>query len=105
MSRGTFEVQATTTRPKITVTADGAGVVSHAGTRLLADLADATTLTAELTGALDGARGVRRGTIRVGCWLISPSRSPTVPRPSPTSRCWPISRRCSGRWLLTARAG
>jgi hypothetical protein len=38
-------VQATTTRPKITVTADGAGVVSHAGTRLLADLADATTLT------------------------------------------------------------
>ena len=52
-------MQATTTRPKITVTADGAGVVSHAGTRLLADLADATTLTAELTGALDGARGVR----------------------------------------------
>jgi hypothetical protein len=44
-----FEVQATTTRPKIMVTADGAGVVSHAGTRLLADLADTTTLTAELT--------------------------------------------------------
>jgi hypothetical protein len=35
----------------------GPGVVSHAGTRLLADLADATTLTAELSGALDGVRG------------------------------------------------
>ncbi len=52
-------MQATTTRPKITVTADGAGVVSHAGTRLLADLADATTLTAELRGALDWVRGPR----------------------------------------------
>lgn len=35
----------TTTCPKITVTPDGAGVVSHAGSRLLADLADRTTLT------------------------------------------------------------
>jgi hypothetical protein len=61
LERGTFEVQATTTRPKITVTADGAGVVSHAGTRLLADLADATTLTGELSEALDGVRGPRPG--------------------------------------------
>ena len=52
-------MQATTTRPKITVTADGAGVVSHAGTRLLADLADHTTLTAELSVALDRVRGPR----------------------------------------------
>jgi hypothetical protein len=29
--RGTFEVQATTTRPKVRATADGEGVVSHAG--------------------------------------------------------------------------
>lgn len=49
-------MQATTTRPKITVTADGAGVVSHAGSRVLADLADATTLTAELSAALEGVR-------------------------------------------------
>lgn len=57
---GTFEVQVTTTRPKLTVvTADGAGVVSHAGSRLLADLADVTTLTAELSEALDGVRGPR----------------------------------------------
>jgi hypothetical protein len=41
------------------VTADGAGVVSHAGSRLLADLADATMLTRELAGALDGVRGPR----------------------------------------------
>jgi hypothetical protein len=45
-------VQATTTRPKITVTADGEGVVSHAGSRLLADVADRTTLTGEVVGAL-----------------------------------------------------
>ena len=41
-------MQATTTRPKITATADGEGVVSHAGSRLLADVADRTTLTAQL---------------------------------------------------------
>ena len=51
----------TTTRPKITVTADGAGVVSHAGARLLADLADQMTLTAELSEALAGVRGARPG--------------------------------------------
>jgi Transposase DDE domain group 1 len=52
-------VQVAATRPKIMATADGAGVVSHAGTRLLADLADATTLTGELSAALDGVRGSR----------------------------------------------
>jgi hypothetical protein len=41
------------------VTADGTGLVSHAGTRLLADLADVTTLTAELSEALAGVRGPR----------------------------------------------
>ena len=45
---GTFEVQATTTRPKITATTDGEGVVSHVGSRLLADVADRTTLTGRL---------------------------------------------------------
>ena len=48
---GTFCVQ-TTARPPMTVTADGRGVVSHAGSRLLADLADRTTLTAELSAVL-----------------------------------------------------
>jgi hypothetical protein len=39
-------VNATTRRPKITVTADGSGVVSHAGSRLLADVAAVTGLEA-----------------------------------------------------------
>jgi hypothetical protein len=43
-------VHATRTRPRVEVSADGAGVVSHVGARLLADLADATTLTAQLCG-------------------------------------------------------
>jgi hypothetical protein len=47
-------VQVTTTRPKITATADGEGVVSHVGSRLLADVADRTTLTAQLSAALGG---------------------------------------------------
>jgi Transposase DDE domain group 1 len=52
-------VQATTTRPKITATADGEGVVSHAGSRLLADVADKTTLTAQLSEVLAGLRRPR----------------------------------------------
>jgi hypothetical protein len=52
-------VQATTTRPKITATTDGEGVVSHAGSRLLADVADRTTLSTELAEALAGLRRSR----------------------------------------------
>ena len=52
-------MQATTTRPKIIVTADGDGVVSHIGSRLLADVADRTTLTAELAQVLSGLRRPR----------------------------------------------
>jgi len=42
-------VHATRTRPPVAVSADGDGVVSHAGSRLLADLADQTTLTEKLS--------------------------------------------------------
>ena len=52
-------MQATTTRPKVTATADGEGVVSHAGSRLLADVADKTTLTAQLAEELAGLRKSR----------------------------------------------
>jgi hypothetical protein len=52
-------VQVTTTRPKIIVTADGVGVVSHVGSRLLADVADRTTLTGELSEMLGGLRRPR----------------------------------------------
>ncbi|MFJ1595314.1 IS1380 family transposase [Kitasatospora albolonga] len=39
-------------RPRLHVSADGAGVVGHAGARLLADLADATGLTSAYSTAL-----------------------------------------------------
>lgn len=48
---GTFCVQ-TTARPLLVVSADGRGVVSHAGSRLLADLAARTTLTGQLSAVL-----------------------------------------------------
>ncbi|MFJ2272550.1 transposase, partial [Streptomyces sp. NPDC087849] len=51
-AEGTFYVQAIGLRPKIQVSADGSGVVGHAGARLLADLADATGLTAAYSAAL-----------------------------------------------------
>ena len=52
-------MQATTTRPTITATADGEDVVSHAGSRLLADVADKSTLTAQLAEELAGLRKSR----------------------------------------------
>jgi hypothetical protein len=45
-------MQVTGSRPKIVAGADGRGVVGHAGARLLADLADATGLTAAFGDAL-----------------------------------------------------
>ncbi|MFE7980488.1 hypothetical protein [Streptomyces shenzhenensis] len=42
----------TGSHPKLVVSADGHGVVSHAGSRLLTDLADATSLTATFTDTL-----------------------------------------------------
>ena len=45
-------MQRTSSRPKIVVMADGRGVVGHAGTRLLTDLADATGLADAMSDAL-----------------------------------------------------
>jgi hypothetical protein len=53
---GTSLVQNTTTRPVVTVTADGRGVASHAGSRLVADLADVTGLAVAFSQALAGLR-------------------------------------------------
>jgi hypothetical protein len=50
---GTFRVQ-TTARPRLVVSADGRGVVSHAGSRLLAELAERSTLTGQLSTGLAG---------------------------------------------------
>ncbi|MFB7669642.1 IS1380 family transposase [Kitasatospora sp. NPDC056138] len=46
----------TRSRPKLVVSADGHGVVNHAGSRLLADLADATSLTGAFSDALHRLR-------------------------------------------------
>jgi Transposase DDE domain group 1 len=54
-------VHPTTARPTITVTTDGAGVVSHVGSRLLAGMADRTGLTESLSDALAGLRERRSG--------------------------------------------
>lgn len=43
-------------RPVVTVTADGRGVASHAGSRLLADLADVTGVPRAFGAALGGLR-------------------------------------------------
>ncbi|HEY0692608.1 MAG TPA: IS1380 family transposase, partial [Kribbella sp.] len=49
-------MKSTTTRPVVTVTADGRGVASHVGSRLLADLADVTGLPQAFGEALGGLR-------------------------------------------------
>jgi len=49
-------VQPTTSRTPPTITADGSGVVPHAGTVLLAQLAERIGLTAGLSEATDGLR-------------------------------------------------
>ena len=49
-------MQTTSTRPTVVVTADGTGVVSHVGSRLLADVADRTCLTSELSVELGSLR-------------------------------------------------
>lgn len=49
-------MQAIELRPKVHVSADGSGVVGHAGARLLADLADVTGLTAAYSAALRSLR-------------------------------------------------
>ena len=59
-------MQATRTRPKLTVSCDGSGVVAHAGTRLLADLAYITRLTNAFGGALLGYGAGTAATTRAG---------------------------------------
>ena len=54
-------MQPTTSRTIPVITTDGTGVVSHAGTVLLAELADRIGLTAALGEATDGLRQRRAG--------------------------------------------
>lgn len=54
-------MKVTGSRPKIVATADGRGVVGHAGARLLADVADATGLSGAFSDALAPLRVRRSG--------------------------------------------
>ena len=49
-------MQSTGTRPKLAVSGGGRGVVGHAGTRLLADIAEVTGLSSGFVDALGGLR-------------------------------------------------
>src|SRR5712671_324983 len=49
---GTYHVKATKWRPVLKVTADGKGLATHAGSRLLAEMADRSGLTDALSEAL-----------------------------------------------------
>jgi hypothetical protein len=54
-------VKRNTGRPRVVVTADGKGVAAHAGTRLVADMADGLGLTAGLSAAMAQTRQRRSG--------------------------------------------
>jgi hypothetical protein len=58
-AEGTFQMQNTARRPKIAVSADGTGIVSHAGALLLTETARVTGLQAGLTGGLARWRPAR----------------------------------------------
>ncbi|MDQ3579001.1 MAG: IS1380 family transposase [Actinomycetota bacterium] len=117
-------MQVTTTRPRITVTADGDGVVSHAGSRLLAGLADASTLTAELAQALaplrrpravhdpgrvlvDLAVAVADGAETISDIAVLGDQSAVFGAVASDSTCWRLLDQLDGRQLAavdTARA-
>jgi hypothetical protein len=54
-------VKRNSTRPRLKVSADGMNVVSHAGTRVLSDLADEVGLTGGLSEAMAPTKQRRRG--------------------------------------------
>ena len=54
-------VHGTSSRPRLSVTTDGQGVVSHSGSRLLADLAEVTGLRAGFSEATASVRARRSG--------------------------------------------
>ena len=118
-------MQVTTTRPRVTATTDGEGVVSHAGSRLLADVADRTTLTVELGEALavlrrprarhdpgrvlvDMAVAVADGATTISDIAVLADQAELFGSVASDSTCWRLlkptrhcaagrGRRCSGR--------
>lgn len=59
--KGTFKVKNYHSRPRVRVTGGGRGLASHAGSRLLADLADVVGLTEALSDAMAPTKLRRRG--------------------------------------------
>src|SRR5437868_13351594 len=76
---GTYYVKATKWRPALKVTADGKGVASNVGTRLLAEMADNSGLTDALSEALAPMCKRRR---RHDPGRVIDDRAGTVPRGS-----------------------
>jgi len=68
-AKGTRRVKRTSSRPKIVAGFVGRGMVAHAGTRLLADLADATGLTVAVSDARQRKSGHDTGRVAVGLGL------------------------------------
>src|SRR4051794_26023296 len=98
-------MKATGTRPKITVSGDGRGVVGHAGARLLADVAETTGLTDAFSDALAPLR-VRRsghdpGRVAVDLAVMIADGA----RRSRTWRCCATRPTCSERWPRTRPPG
>ncbi len=114
--RGTPQMHGNSSRPKIVFSGGGSGVVSHAGSRLLAELADRAGVTGLFSAASAGLRERRSGhdpgrvlvdlavMLADGGTTISdlavlrnqPELFGSVPRPRPpggsltrsTGRCW-----------------
>ena len=96
-------VKAQTSLDKVVVTADGDGVVSHAGSALLVGLADRVGLTAALSAAMEPTRQ------RVSAHdpgEVLRDLAVMLADGGPASRTWArcaISPACSGRWRRTRR--
>ena len=75
---GTSQVKSSAAVSRVKVSADGDGVVSHAGVGMLRELADLTGLSAQVTAALaDTYRGP---------WIYDPGGRPLRPARQATSR-------------------
>jgi hypothetical protein len=96
-------VKATTARVYPRVSVDGSGVVSHAGTALLRELADRVGLRAEFAVAVDGTR-CRAGGHDPGQVLVDLAVMLADGREAIRDRAWLARGEVTGRELPAARA-
>ena len=80
---------------RVKVSADGAGVVSHAGVGMLREIGDLTGLTSQVSAVLADTYK--------GSWVHDPGRVSRRPSPMARTVCpgsgrWSISRPSTGRW-------